>query len=152
MNTLLDTNILIRLVQPDHDQHIAARDAVRLLLERGEDLAVVPQNLYEFWVVATRPATANGLGMTIEQAQAELSQIKKVFRLFRDERGILSWWEQLVAGCTVRGKAAHDARLVAAMARHGMGQLLTFNSGDFDRFADVTVLTPEGVLLASTES
>ena len=149
MSTLLDTNILTRLVQPDHDQHIAARDAVKTLLERGEDLAVVPQNLYEFWVVATRPANANGLGMTVQQTQSELSHIRKVFRLFLDERGILPRWEQLVVTHNVEGKTAHDVRLVAAMVRHDMTQLLTFNAGDFARFPDITVLTPQNVLQAA---
>jgi len=146
VSTLLDTNILTRLAQPDHAQHLAARDAVRLLLERGEDLAIVPQNLYEFWVVATRPADANGLGMTVQQAQSELSQIKRVFRLSLDQRGILPRWEQLVVDHAVQGKTAHDARLVAAMARHDTTQLLTFNAGDFARFPHITVLTPESVL------
>jgi len=146
VSILLDTNILIRLAQPDHAHHITARDAVRALLEQGEELITVPQNLYEFWVVATRPTAANGLGMTVQQAQLELSQIKKLFRLFRDERGILPQWEQLVVDHSVQGKIAHDARLVAAMTRHDTTQLLTFNAGDFKRFPDITVLTPDSVL------
>jgi predicted nucleic acid-binding protein len=46
----------------------------------------------------------------------------------------------------VKGKTAHDARLVAAMRRHGVNRLLTFNASHFARFAGITVLTPEGVL------
>lgn len=36
-----------------------------------------------------------------------------------------------------------DARLVAAMKRHGTSHLLTFNDGDFARFSDITVVNPE---------
>jgi len=152
VSILLDTNILTRLVQPDHPHHISARDAVRILLERNEDLAIVPQNLYEFWVVATRPAGKNGLGMTVEQARSELSQIRGLFRLFRDERGILSRWEQLVFDYDVKGKIAHDAKLVAAMLRHDTTNLLTFNADDFTHFPGITVLTPENVLKGITPS
>lgn len=143
MSTLLDTNILTRLAQPDHAQHAAARNAVRLLLERGEQLCVVPQNLYEFWAVATRLAAENGLVLTIAEAEAELSQIKRLFTLYRDERGILPHWEQLVTIHKVKGKTSHDARLVAAMERHGLTQLLTFNIEHFARFARITVISPE---------
>jgi predicted nucleic acid-binding protein len=146
VSTLLDTNILTCLAHPDHPRHIVARDAVRFLLERAEEVCVVPQNLYEFWVVATRPAAQNGLGMSLDQAQAECSQIKRLFTLFRDERGILGEWERLVAQHAVMGKTGHDARLVAAMHRHGLTHLLTFNAEHFARFPGITIATPEDVL------
>ena len=42
---------------------------------------------------------------------------------------------------------AHDAALVAAMQAHGLGQILTFNTGDFRRFEpQIRLLTPEQVL------
>ena len=43
-----------------------------MLRNRGDTLWVVPQALYEFWVVATRPTTVNGLGFTVARAVAEL--------------------------------------------------------------------------------
>ncbi len=148
MSTLLDTNILARLAQPDHPKHIPARDAVKLLLTRGEEVCIVPQNLYEFWVVATRPANQNGLGMSLDQAYAECVQIKRLFTLFRDERGILTEWEQLVMRHAVTGKTGHDARLVAAMHRHGLTHLLTFNAEHFARFPGITITNPEDVIRA----
>ncbi len=69
---LLDTNLLIRMTR-SRPQSGLARGAIQTLLRRGERLIVVPQNLYEFWAVATRalgspPAGHNGLGMTPAQA------------------------------------------------------------------------------------
>src|SRR5262249_46175376 len=64
MNVLLDTNILGRMAEPGPVQHQLAVDAVAALVCRGDSPCLVPQVLYEFWVVATRPAAANGLGMT----------------------------------------------------------------------------------------
>ena len=62
MNYLVDTNILTRMTDPAHAMHREALDAVTLLIQQGHRLHVVPQNLYEFWVVATRPLNVNGLG------------------------------------------------------------------------------------------
>ena len=55
-------------------------------------------------------------------------------------------WQALARNYDVKGKNAHDARLVAAMQRHGIGHLLTFNKPDFTRFAGVCVFTPAEVL------
>ena len=70
---LLDTNMLIRMTRSLDPQCGVARNAIRTLRARRERLIVVPQNLYEFWAVATcpvgaPPAGGNGLGMTPGQA------------------------------------------------------------------------------------
>jgi predicted nucleic acid-binding protein len=147
MRILLDTNVLARAAQPHHPLYQPAVDAVALLRVRGDESIVVPQNLYEFWVVATRPVPQNGLGFSAAQTQAELTRIKAFFVLIDDDRAILPRWEQLVVHYQVLGKVAHDARLVAAMLVHNIGHLLTFNPGDFQRFSAITVLTPQQVLL-----
>ena len=68
MRVLLDSNILLRLASASHPMHTEARDAVAALQRSGDTLQTVPQNFYEFWVVATRPVTANGLGMSGERS------------------------------------------------------------------------------------
>lgn len=55
MRILLDSNVLLRSVEPKHAQHQASIDAIDALRKLGHDLAIVPQVLYEFWSVATRP-------------------------------------------------------------------------------------------------
>src|ERR1022692_2783049 len=54
MAALIDTNILLRLLQPQHSQSSIAATAVAELCEQRADLCIAPQNLVEFWVVATR--------------------------------------------------------------------------------------------------
>lgn len=102
----------------------------------------MPQVLYEYWVVATRPAAQNGLGLTVTDARVAVEEFTLTFPLLRDERGIFSFWLDLVTAHSVAGKLAHDARLVAAMNRHGLTHLMTFNSTDFTRFQPVVALTP----------
>jgi hypothetical protein len=62
MSVLLDTNLLTRSAQPGHPMYQDAVEAIDALQQQGETLCIVPQNLYEFWVVATR-ATVQWVGL-----------------------------------------------------------------------------------------
>jgi predicted nucleic acid-binding protein len=119
----------------------AARQALHDLTAAGVALLVAPQNLIEFWAVATRPLAANGLDLTPAQAATEIGNFKAAFRLLPDSAAIFTEWERLAATYAVRGKQAHDTRLVAVMKAHGVGRILTFNAGDFSRFAGEGVST-----------
>jgi predicted nucleic acid-binding protein len=146
MSTLLDTNILTRCAQPAHTMRQSAVDALALLRQQGDVLCLVPQNFYEFWVVATRPVSVNGLGMTAAQAQFEFAALKQLFTVLDETPAVFARWEQLVVQYQVVGKTAHDARLVAAMLVHGVNRLLTFNTPDFQRYPGITVISPRDVL------
>ncbi len=145
MKVLLDTNVLLRLDDTAHRQHPAALAAVEQLLASGHEPLLVPQVVYEFWVVATRPLDVNGLGLTTKKTAEILADWLGMFRLLLDERGVFGNWQQLVVRHDVKGKQAHDARLVAAMDRHGVTQLMTFNTADFERFSHITPLSPVSV-------
>lgn len=148
MNILLDSNILSRLAQSTSPHHPAARFSVDFLRKKGEQLCVVPQNLFEFWSVCTRPLGAphNGLGLTIEEAKAELSRVHLLFTLLPDTPAVCTQWERLVVQYEVKGKSAHDARLVAAMNVHGVTNLLTFNTPDFSRYPGLELIDPTHTL------
>jgi predicted nucleic acid-binding protein len=150
MRILLDTNILTRLIEPTHSMHLDARDATRALAIQGHNLCIVPQNLYELWVVCTRPTANKGLGKSTAEAGTELANLKSLFTLLDDTPALFPMWEQLVTANSVVGKVAHDARLVAAMMVHGIDHILTFNHADFQRFANIAVLTPSAVLVTTT--
>lgn len=119
--------------------------ALAVLATRGDELRVIAQNLIEFWAVATRPITDNGLGITVAEAAQELTKLKTLFVVLPDTADILPQWEQLVAKHQVMGKQAHDARLVAAMLVHKVTHLLTFNIADFKRYSEITVVSPSSL-------
>ncbi len=146
MKILVDTNILLRRAQPVSPHHQLALDALIELVRAGNTLCVVPQVIYEFWSVATRPVNVNGLGMSVAQAMRSVQDLLQDFVLLKDERGIYPIWQSLVVDHSVSGKTSHDARLVAAMQRHGLSQLLTFNVSDFQRFPGLTAHSPVDVL------
>ena len=149
MSYLVDTNVLLRSVQPSHPMHSDAVRAIDLLLN-NEIVSVIPQSLIEFWAVATRPETSNGLGLTVEEVAARISAIKSTLTLLPDVDGIFEEWQRLVVQHQVLGKQVYDARLVAAMTVHGVTHLLTFNTSDFKRFTNITATSPQAILSHET--
>jgi predicted nucleic acid-binding protein len=144
MNYLVDTNVLLRGVQKSHPMHSGAVRATALLLNH-EKVSVIPQNLIEFWAVATRPKISNGLGFSVYETAQRIAVIKSAFRLLPDTPDIFKEWERLVAQHQVLGKQVYDARLVAAMRVHNLTHLLTFNTADFKRFTAITAVSPENI-------
>ncbi len=146
MSILVDTNILVRLIDLTAPAHQTTQLAIAKLRSSSEEIFIVPQNLYEYWVVATRPVSVNGLGKSAIDAATELKSFKTLFTLLDDSPAIYPVWERLVATTGVVGKKAHDARLVAAMTVHGVDRVLTFNVQDFRPFPAARALSPADVL------
>jgi len=142
---LVDTNVLVRTLQPHHPLFATALNAISVLPKRGRTLHIVPQNLMELWVVMTRPLGTNGLGLTVDQARTELSRMKSIFFLLPETPAVYPAWERLVIEHQVSGKTTHDTRLVAAMQVHGLAEILTFNASDFARYSEVAVVDPNEV-------
>src|ERR1035441_375223 len=69
----------------------------------------------------------------------------KSFYILRETGQIYRQWQSLVLKYQVLGKAAHDARLVAAMRVHGIENILTYNGADFRRYEGIRVLRPDQV-------
>jgi predicted nucleic acid-binding protein len=141
---LLDTNVLVRMTRPRDPQCAAARRAIHALSRQGEQLGIVPQNLYEFWVVATRIPDHNGLGLTTEQASQWLGFFQRRFTLLPDRGDLSTRWHEMVKTLAIKGFRAHDARLAAAMQSYGISRLLTFNGADF-KDLQVAIVDPISV-------
>jgi predicted nucleic acid-binding protein len=139
------TNVLLRSIDDGHVAQPIAQKGLFALRDRGEILSIFPQNLVEFWAVATRPLANNGLGWSVDRAKQELASLKNLFVLLSDTDAILPEWERLVVFHLVIGKQAHDARLVASMLVHSVTHLLTFNTNDFKRFTEITVVNPQTI-------
>ena len=146
MKVLLDTNLLLRLGDRGSPAHGEAVAAIDWLHAHGHQGVLVPQVLYEYWVVATRPLNVNGLGMEPVVVGQVLEKWMAAFPPLLDERGVFVRWRDLVSSFDVKGKNAHDARLVAAMQRHRVTTLVTFNTPDFARFTGINVFSPADVL------
>lgn len=142
---LADTNLLLRAAETGHPMQTPALEALAGLVRGGGVVYITPQNLYEFWVVATRPVERNGLGLTAVQAEAELAQIERRFPLLPETSAICIEWRRLVTAYGVIGVRAHDTHLVASMLAHGVTHVLTFNVSDFTRYTEIAVVHPRDV-------
>lgn len=144
---VLDTNVLLRYANTSDPLYSTADAAIAKLHARAETLCIVAQNLYEFWAAATRPVNANGLGMSIAEAELQKIRLKRLFPLLPDPPNLLDEWETLVFACACHGRVSYDARIVAAMKTHGIAEILTFNAPDFRRFLGLTILDPHSFIV-----
>jgi len=96
---LVDTSTLLRTLQTAHPQRETARVAIKALTALGYELHIVPQNLMELWVVATRPVSQNGFGLSTVEA----TRVKSMFPLLPDTPAIYPVWESLVVRYQVSG-------------------------------------------------
>ncbi len=108
----------------------------------GAECLITPQIVIEFWAVATRPRSANGLGWGVDRVTADVAQIRRQFRVLADTAEIFERWLELVSSGRFSGKRVHDARLVAIMQAHGVRHLLTFNAEDFFGAPEIEVIVP----------
>jgi predicted nucleic acid-binding protein len=142
----VDTNIFVGAIQTfDVTLRATARRAVKTLLRQKEQLVCFPQNLVEFWNVATRPRNANGLGFSPEQAARYVDRFQTLIRLLTETPDIFPAWRTIVLEQRVSGIHVHDARIVAAMMVHRVPRILTFDLDDFARYKQITVIDPKAL-------
>jgi predicted nucleic acid-binding protein len=139
---LVDSNILLRILQPEDPSFPVVTAAVRKLLRERSVPCYTSQNLGEFWNVLTRPARQNGFGLSIEEAHIRAEEIESEFQLLPDSRAAHEEWRRLLVDYRISGVQVHDARLVASMHIHGIKRILTFNTRDFARFTDIDAVHP----------
>jgi predicted nucleic acid-binding protein len=146
MTVLIDTNVLLRIADVNHTTHSICRQSLEQLNAAKVEISIVPQVLYEFWVVATRPIEVNGLGMSHSSVTQSLQLLIARYTFYRNDAALFDRWHALVTTQAIAGKTAHDARLVAAMLSHNIGCILTLTTQDFARYSQIETLAPNEVL------
>ena len=115
---LVDTGVLLRLADRRDPLHPTVRSALRALRRAGHLLYFATQNGAEFWNVATRPSTHNGLGLSPAAADRSLRLLERLIPHLPDAPALYAEWRWLVVSFKVSGVQVHDARLVATMKTH----------------------------------
>lgn len=140
MQYLADTNVILRFANRHDPLHLVMRGAIRKLRSDGHQVCIVPQNCVEFWNVATRPATRNGYGLSITDANTALRLIERLFPILPEQPAVYQEWRTFVIQFGVMGVQVHDARLVAAMRVYSITHILTANTDDFVRYGSIGVV------------
>jgi predicted nucleic acid-binding protein len=132
---LVDTNVLLSATAVLRPLHRAALVVFNEWPNQGMILATSVQVFREYLVVATRPADANGLGLGVEDALANVAAFRGRMRLLPDSEQSWDRLQALVSTYRCRGKQIHDANVVGTALASGVTKLVTANSGDFSRFS-----------------
>lgn len=142
MAYLLDTNCTWRRFIVADPAHARVKAKIDTLLRQGETLYITAQNMVEFQALATRPISANGLGLNKEDANTEAKAIEALFPLLPETADIYTHWRTLMDTYDVKGRTVFDARLVAVMLTYGITHILTMNRADFQRFTGIIIEEP----------
>jgi predicted nucleic acid-binding protein len=147
MRALLDSGILLRLVNRSDPAHATIRDALRFLKKRGDTLVMAPQNVAEFWNVCTRPPSARGgYGLSVAETGQRVRLLERLFAILPETPVSYAPWRKMLVAHSVMGVQVHDARLAALMITHGVLHIMTFNAADFSRYPTVVANSPAEVV------
>lgn len=136
---LLDTNILIYSNQPESPFHKTVSERL-LTLAKENELVVCPQVLYELYVVATKPADKNGLGLSSPQVLQKLKDITDTYTFINDPDNLFFEWHSMMTAFAIAGKSAHNARLVAFMRVHNIEHIYSMNAKHFTRYSNIITI------------
>ncbi|HMP07764.1 MAG TPA: hypothetical protein PJ982_15545 [Lacipirellulaceae bacterium] len=138
MVLLLDTGILLRLIDAADPLHEMVERAVGILIGRQEDL-----------LIASRPAANNGLGLSPSDVAALYAEtLAPICATVGETDSTPFELLGLLSQYNVVGKQVHDARLVAVMLSWQINAVLTLNERNFRRFEaeGITIVTPSSVI------
>jgi predicted nucleic acid-binding protein len=137
----VDTKVLVYATRPSAAQHASAQASLARLEGEGSSLWVSAQVLREYLAAVTRPqATAPALPMAT--AITDVRRFRAAFDVAEERPNVLDRLLHLLTTHGSSGRQVHDANIVATMLEHSIRRLLTFNAGDFRRFAGIIDIEP----------
>ena len=105
---LLDSNILLRWVKPDHNDYPLLVSAIDAILRRDGMWA-------NFWNTCTGPPDRNGYALSPQETDRRAKFFEEKLRLLPDSLAVHNEWRKLLVAHGLSGVQVHDARLTAAM-------------------------------------
>ncbi|RAM52862.1 MAG: PIN domain nuclease [Hapalosiphonaceae cyanobacterium JJU2] len=142
---LLDTNIILRFADTHSFEYGIINNAIFQILLQGGQCFITPQVLIEFWVVATRPVTVNGLGWTSEETERAVQMLINQFEWLQETPDIFRIWLNLATTHRISGKRTHDLRIQAVVLAHNISHILTLNPKDFVEVKGITIVHPKSI-------
>jgi len=141
----VDTNILLTATDSRREGHRNAIDLFRNAMQKEFTLCLSGQVLREYLVVATRPVSANGLGLGIPEVAENVEKFRSVTVFLAEHLTVHRELLKVFRGKRVTGAKIHDLNIVATMRVGGVKHLLTSNPGDFAGSEDLTIYSLEEI-------
>lgn len=138
----VDTNVLVYANQRKSKQHAHAVAVLERVGKEGAALWISRQVLRKYLATVTRPQAGDPT-LPMHIALERVQSFAKRFEVAEDGPEVFNHLLGLVARFPTGGKQVHDANLVATMVAHDITRLLTFNTGDFQRFGSmIEIIVP----------
>ena len=131
----LDTNVLVYLVNIDSEYHSRAIELYTQSRETHE-LWISRQVLREYAVIVSRLRDVSNPADSIEVSE-DLEKWETVFHVADETSNVTKNLRNLIKKYSLKGKRIHDANITATMMEYGIKTLLTWNSGDFEKFKEI---------------
>ena len=140
---VLDANVLAYALNGDAPQHAASLALLEAARDPSVKLYVTSQILCEFYSLITNPrrvpvASSSAEALSIISDMLALPCLQVLPTPARAVAG----WMQLLQRRPVTGGDVFDLQIVATMQANGIQRIYTFNTGDFEVFPELAVLTP----------
>lgn len=133
----LDTNVLVAATDESRPFHAAAQALIARGRSVGLQGATSGQVIREYLVVATRPMSANGLGLSPADALGNIEKMTRHLQFCDEPESVSIRLRRLVSAGDIAGKAIHDANIVATIAEQGIRLLATENPEDFAGYPEI---------------
>ena len=140
---ILDANILAYAVNADAPQHAASRALLEAARNPSIALYVTSQILCEFYSLITNPRRVAVASSPTEALRiiSAIMALPGLHVLPTPARAVVGWME-LLQRHPVTGGDVFDLQIVATMQANGVQRIYTFNTGDFEVFSELAVVTP----------
>lgn len=137
----IDTNILVYANLAKSPFYLEATQRLTSLDAQGVDLWVSRQILREYLAAMTKPGVLTG-AIPVASLVNDVRYFAGRFRVAEDGPSVTERLLDLMENVPLGGSQVHDANIVASMLAHGVGRLLTHNTGDFVRFSHLITVLP----------
>ena len=138
---IVDANVLVYAMDADAPQHAASRALLDAARESSTTLYATSQILCEFYSIVTN-ARRVPKPRTPDDAIRAIAGLLVFLHVLPIPARSVEGWMDLLHRHPVTGGDIFDLQIVATMQANGIQRIYTFNTGDFEVFPELAVLTP----------
>lgn len=139
---IVDANVLVYALDADAPQHAAARALLETARDGSTTLYVTSQILCEFYSIVTNVRRVPKPRSSADALGAITGLLAFLHVLPVPGHTVDGWLDLLRRRPVTGGGDVFDLQIVATMLANGVQRIYTFNTADFEVFAEVSVLTP----------